>query len=167
MWHNLILNIIHFFSIFPHELATFLLGMVPIGEVRLALPVAILRYRLPVWEAYLLAVAGNIIPAFIIAAGADSFHRWVNKRAARWGKDWADYLADIQKKFSGHYVKYGLWGLLIFIGSSLPGTGAYTGAIAAFVFGIPFKKSWPYILGGVMVSGLITLLLTVGFDKIF
>ena len=167
MWHSIIVGLIHFFSGFPHWLATFLIAMLPVGELRLSLPVAILAYHMPVWQAYLLSVAGSIVPAFVIAAGADSFHAWVKKRAARWGKDWADYLANIQKKFSGHYEKYGLLGLMIFIGSSLPGTGAYTGALAAFVFGIPFKKSWPYLLLGVAISGALTLLVTIGVDKVF
>ena len=73
----------------------------------------------------------------------------------------------VQKKFSGDYEKYGLWGLMIFIGVPIPGTGAWTGALAAFVFGIPFKHSWPFILGGIIISGIITTLLTVGVDKIF
>lgn len=159
--------IIDFFSQFPPELATFLLATTPLGELRLSLPVGILVYKLPVWEVYLLSVVGNTIPAFLIAANAQRFHNWVNKRAARWGKDWADYLASVQKKFEGSHQKYGLWGLAIFIGVPLPGTGAWTGALAAFVFGIPFKKSWPYILLGIAISGVLTLLITVGADKIF
>jgi uncharacterized membrane protein len=143
------------------------MAMTPIGELRLALPVAILGYHLPVWEAYLLAVIGNVIPAFIIAANAGRFHAWVEKRAGRWGKDWADYLASIQKKFTGPYQKHGLWGLVIFIGIPLPFTGAWSGALAVFIFGIPFKKSWPYILLGIMISGFITLLISVGADKVF
>ena len=71
------------------------------------------------------------------------------------------------EKFAGDYAKYGLIGLMIFIGVPIPGTGAWTGALAAFVLGIPFKKAWPYVLGGIMISGILTLLLTVGIDKIF
>ncbi|MEK7213065.1 MAG: small multi-drug export protein [Patescibacteria group bacterium] len=160
-------SIIQFFSQFPPEIATVLMAMTPVGELRLSLPVAVLGYHLPVWEAYLLAVFGNAIPAFIIAAFAGKFHAWVVHRAGRWGKDWADYLASVQKKFTGPYEKYGLWGLAIFIGVPLPMTGAWSGAVAAFIFGIPFKKSWPYILLGIAISGLLTLLLTVGADKIF
>ncbi|OGH95083.1 MAG: hypothetical protein A2538_04055 [Candidatus Magasanikbacteria bacterium RIFOXYD2_FULL_41_14] len=159
--------IISFFSQFPPELATFLLAMTPLGELRLALPVGILAYKLPVWEVYLLAVAGNVVPAFLIAANAKHFHDWVNKRAGSWGKDWADYLAGVQKKFEGPHQKYGLWGLVVFIGIPLPMTGAWSGALTAFIFGIPFKKSWPYILLGIAISGVLTLLITVGADKIF
>ncbi|MDP1709759.1 MAG: small multi-drug export protein [Candidatus Komeilibacteria bacterium] len=160
-------SIIQFFSGWPPELATILMAMTPVGELRLALPVAILGFKMPIWEAYFLAVLGNMIPALAIAAFAGKFHAWVEKRAARWGKDWADYLASVQNKFSGKYQKYGLWGLALFIGVPIPGTGAWTGALAAFIFGIPFKKSWPFILLGIAISGILTLFLTVGADKIF
>lgn len=160
-------SIAQLFSGFPHELATVLMAMTPLGELRLALPVAILGFKLPIWEAYILAVAGNMMPALVIASFAGRFQRWVESRAARWGRDWADYLANVQKKFAGPHRKYGLWGLVVFIGIPLPMTGAWSGALATFIFGIPLKKSWPYMLAGVMLSGIITLLLSVGADKIF
>lgn len=159
--------VVEFFSQFPPELATILMAMTPVGELRLALPVAILAYHLPAWEAFVLSVIGNAIPAMIILCFAGRFHAWVDKEAGHWGKTWHDYLASAQRKFSGDYAKYGLIGLMIFIGVPIPGTGAWTGAIAAFVFGIPIKKSWPYVLGGIIISGIITLLVTVGVDKIF
>lgn len=160
-------TVIHFFSGFPPEIATFLMAMTPVGELRLSIPVGILAYHLHPWEAFILSVAGNSVPALIILCFAGRFHAWVQKKAGAWGKTWHDTLLRAQNKFSGDYAKYGLIGLMIFIGVPLPGTGAYTGAIAAFVFGIPFKKSWPYVLGGIIISGIITLVLTVGVDKIF
>ncbi len=160
-------QLIHFFSQFPHWLATILMAMTPVGELRLAIPVSVLGYNMPVWQAFVLSIFGNSIPAMIILLFAGKFHSWVDKEAGKWGKNWADYLASVQKKFTGDYEKYGLWGLMIFIGVPIPGTGAWTGAVAAFVFGIPFKHSWPYVLGGIIISGIITTVLTVGVDKIF
>ena len=158
---------IQFFSQFPHWLATILMAMTPVGELRLSIPVSVLGYHMPVWQVFVLSVIGNFIPAVIILLFAGRFHRWVEKEAGKWGKNWADYLASVQKKFSGDYEKYGLWGLMIFIGVPLPGTGAWTGALAAFVFGIPFKHSWPFVLGGIIISGIITTIFTVRVDKIF
>ena len=160
-------QLISFFSHFPHWLATMLMAATPVGELRLSIPVSVLGYHMPVWEAFILSVIGNMIPVIFILLFAGRFHKWVEKEAGKWGKNWADYLAHVQKKFTGDYEKYGLIGLMIFIGVPLPGTGAYTGAIAAFVFGIPFKHSWPYVLGGVIMSAIITTILTVGVDKIF
>lgn len=166
MWPNLAQQFLHSCSHAPKELIVFLLGMLPVGEVRVALPMALMRYHMPIFEAYFLSVLGNIIPAILILWGASRFHVWVQKHSGFWGKHWVKYLAKIQNKLA-KYQKYELLGLLIFIASSLPGTGAYTGAIAAFVFGIEFKKSWPYVVGGIMISGVVTLFVTVGLIKIF
>lgn len=160
-------SLIHFFSQFPHWLATILMAMTPVGELRLSIPVSVLGYNMPVWQAFVLSIFGNSIPATIILLFAGRFHHWVDKEAGKWGKNWADYLASVQKKFSGDYEKYGLWGLMIFIGIPIPGTGAWTGATAAFVFGIPFKHAWPFVFGGIVISAIITTLLTVGVDRIF
>lgn len=160
-------SIVHFFSQFPPVLATIFMAMTPVGELRLALPVAVLGYHLPAWQAFLWSVLGNMIPATVILAFAGPFHRWIENKSGFFAGRWVRALARAQHKFEGDFAKYGLIGLMIFIGVPLPGTGAYTGALAAFVFGIPIKKSWPYVFGGVIISGLITLLLTVGVDKIF
>lgn len=160
-------QIIQFFSQFPPELATLLMAMTPVGELRLALPVGVLAYHLPGWEALFWSVLGNMIPVTIILFFADRFHKWVENRSGFLARGWVKTLARAQKKFEGDFAKYGLIGLMIFIGIPLPGTGAYTGALAAFVFGIPIRRSWPYVLGGVIISGVITLLITVGADKIF
>lgn len=167
MYNNMIQALVNFFSNFPPELATLLIAMTPVGELRLALPIAILAYHLPVWEALFWAVLGNMIPVTLILLFSERFHRYVEKKSGWFfGKHWARALARAQEKLAGDYQKYGLIGLMIFIGIPLPLTGAWTGALAAFVFGIPIKKSWPFVLAGVIISGLITIGLTVGVGKI-
>jgi uncharacterized membrane protein len=155
-----------FFTGFPKEIAVFLMSMIPIGELRISIPIAVFAYHMRAWEAFIISVLGNALPTFIILYSAGKFHLWVEKNAGYMGKHWINILAKAQNSFS-KYEKYGLWGLMIFIGSSLPGTGSYTAAFAAFIFGIPFKKSWPYVLAGIAVSGIVTILITVGVDKIF
>ena len=160
-------SIIQFFSQFPPEIATVLMAMTPVGELRLSLPVAVLGYHLPVWEAYLLAVFGNAIPAFIIAAFAGKFHAWVVRRAGRWGKDWADYLASVQKKIYRSLREIRPVGVGYIYRRSASHDGRVVGGGRGFYFWHPVQKSWPYILLGIAISGLLTLLLTVGADKIF
>ncbi len=160
-------TITQFFSAFPPEIATVLMAMTPVGELRLALPVAILVFHFPIWKAVLLSVIGNAVPAMIILFFAKRFHEYIDKKSGILSRGWLKALQRAQNKFSGEYQKYGLIGLLIFIGIPLPITGAWTGALAAFVFGIPFRKAWPYVLGGIFISSILTLLVTVGADKIF
>ncbi|MBI5729125.1 MAG: small multi-drug export protein [Candidatus Magasanikbacteria bacterium] len=160
-------SLILFFSHFPPEIDTFFLAMVPVAEIRLSLPVAIFRYHLPAWEAIVWSVAGNMIPTTLILLFGERFHRWVEKRSGFFfGKAWARHLASIQKSFA-KYEKYGLIGLFLFIAISLPGTGSYTAAIAAFLLGIPVNKSWPYVLAGVVASAMVITSVTVGLDKLF
>lgn len=159
--------VIDFFSGFPPQLATFFLAMTPVGELRLALPIALVVYKLPLWEAMLWSIVGNMLPVIIILYFSDLFHIWIQKKSGYFSKKWINGLARAQAKFSGDFAKYGLIGLMIFIGIPLPGTGAFTGALAAFVFGIPFKKSWPFVFGGVIFSAIITAAITIGLGKLF
>ena len=159
--------LVNFFAGFPPQLATFFMAMTPVGELRLALPVALLVYKLPLFEAMFWSIFGNMVPAILVLYFSDSFHRWIQKQSGYFAKKWVNKLADVQVKFSGDYSKYGLIGLMLFISIPLPGSGAFTGALAAFVFGIPFKKSWPYVFGGVVIASIITAIITLSLGKIF
>lgn len=160
-------SLVNFFSGFPPEIATFFLAMTPVAEIRLSLPVAIFRFHLPAWEAIVWSVAGNMIPTTVILLFGGRFHRWVEKNSGFFfGKAWARHLAGIQKNFI-KYEKYGLAGLFLFIAISLPGTGSYTAAIAAFLLGIPVGKSWPYVFAGVVASALVVASVAVGLDRLF
>ena len=77
------------------------------------------------------------------------------------GKTWIKKLAQAQASFK-KFEKYGLIGLSIFIISPLPGSGIFTGAMLAFLLGIPFKHSWPYITVAVAGSAIVTLLIAMG-----
>lgn len=159
--------IISAFSTFPPELATFLIAMTPVLEQRVALPLSILVFKLPVWEALLLTLAGNLLPITALLYFADNFHRWVNKHSGTFfGKAWLKSLRQTQEKFA-RYEKYGLLGLAIFIALPIPGSGIFTGAMIAFLMGVPFKRSVPYIWAAVVGSSLVTMFISVGVDKIF
>ena len=155
------------FSAFPHEVAVFLVAMTPVLEQRAGIPLAILIYKMPIWKAYWLVMAGNIGPVLLLLYFADSFHVWVSQNFGTFfGRTWLKKLKSAQDAFA-HYEKYGLIGLALFVASPIPGSGIFTGAMIAFLMGIPFKRSCPYLVGAVLGSGLVTLLVVVGIDKIF
>lgn len=160
-------NFIHLFSYFSPEVATFLMAMTPVGELRLSIPIGILAYKLPIWKVFILSVIGNSIPPLVILIFAGKFHEWVHKRSGFFSAKWIKALNRAQEKFSSDYKKYGLIGLMIFVGIPIPWTGAYTGALAAFVFGIPLKSAWPYFLAGISIAATITTLITIATGKIF
>jgi len=76
------------------------------------------------------------------------------------GKMFSKKLKQAEKAFSGKYSKYGALGLIIFVGIPLPLTGSWTGSLAAFIFNIPFRKSWPLILAGVCMAATLVTLIT-------
>ncbi|MBP9019859.1 MAG: small multi-drug export protein, partial [Bacteroidales bacterium] len=63
--------------------------------------------------------------------------------------------------------KYGFWGLMIFVAIPLPGTGAYSGSIAALILGMNKVKAFISISLGVIIAGIIVALLTTGAVKLF
>lgn|SRR3989344_2216530 len=157
---------VNFFGQFPPELAVLLISMTPLLEQRVALPLAIIVYQMPVIKAFALTFVGNIIPVLLVLYQADRFHAWVQRNAHTfWGQRWLRKLNKAQKSFA-KYEKYGLMGLTLFVIAPIPGSGIFTGAMLAFLMGIPFRRSWPYITLAVAGSAVVTLLISVGVDKI-
>lgn len=142
-----------FFETMTHELLmTFLVAMAPVIELRGAIPAGIAS-GLPPALACIAAVAGNLVPApFIILLG---------RRVVNWLRGtrflgpkivWLERRAHLK----GRLVrKYRLAGLVILVGIPLPGTGAWTGALAAAFLDMPLRKALPSIILGVLTAGLI------------
>ena len=133
---------------FKHCVIVFLVSMVPLIELRGAIPYGVV-YDLPLWLTYIIAIAGNILPVPIIYLFA--------RRVLLWGKD---------KKLIGRFFTFCLekgekagrglyWALLLFVGIPLPGTGAWTGTLAASLLDMDFKKSVLACMGGVLLAGII------------
>ena len=70
-------------------------------------------------------------------------------------------------KFTGKYQRWGELALVIFVAIPLPMTGAWTGSVAAFIFGIPKKRSLTLISLGIMIAGVIVTLATLGIISVF
>lgn len=146
----------------PAELATIMLAALPLGELRGALPVALLVYRLPVWEAFVLSVIGNMIPVYFLMLFFDHFSGYLMRRSAT-ARRFFDWLfARTRRRLDGQVRRYGYWALAIFVAIPLPATGAWSGALAAFVFGLSRKWSFLAILVGVVGAGFIVLAVTLG-----
>jgi len=155
----MVINIINFFAGINHYWSIFFLSMIPVTELRASIPIGIEVYNLPVWKVWLVAVAGDFLPALFLLWVMPQLHDFLIKSKV-FGKMFSKRLAIAEKAFSGKYAKYGVLGLIIFIGIPLPFTGSWTGSLAAFIFNIPFKKSWPLILAGVCLAATIVTLIT-------
>ncbi len=139
---------------FSSELSVFLIAMTPIGELRAAIPLALEVYKLPLMSAVFWSVLGNLVPPTFILLIIPKLHDWLVEKKIL-GRIFTHFLERAEKKFKGNFARWGLLGLVIFVGIPLPITGAWTGSLAAFVFNIPFKKSWPAIFGGILLAALI------------
>ncbi len=139
-----------------HYIITFLISMVPLVELRGALPYA-LAMGIPTGQAYALCIIGNMLPVPIIFFFA--------RKVLEWGKD---------KKVIGKFFTWCLekghsggeklkakagkglyFALFLFVGIPLPGTGAWTGTLAASILDMDFKKSVLAVIAGVLLAGII------------
>lgn len=151
------------FGNFPKEAATALIAMIPIAELRVALPVALLVYKMPLLSAMFWSVLGNMLPIFFITYLLKPVADFLVKH---WGPakrffDW--WFSRVRRKFEGGSLKYGInLALVIFVAIPLPLTGAWSGAVAAFLFGIPPRRALILITFGVIIAGIIVGSLTSG-----
>lgn len=139
-----------------HYLLVFLISMVPLIELRGAIPYAVL-WGVPLYVAFPLAIIGNMIPVpliyffarKILVWGSDKpvigkFFRFCLEKGEKGGKK-------LQEKAGrGLFVA-----LLLFVGIPLPGTGAWTGTLAASLLDMDFKSSILASMGGVLLAGII------------
>ncbi|MBC8205913.1 MAG: small multi-drug export protein [Kiritimatiellales bacterium] len=129
------------------------ISTLPIVELRGAVPVGVNVFRMPWWQVYLIAVAGNMIPIPFILLLLGPLSRFCMR--FKIGKKFFDWLFARTRKKSASIEKYEALGLTIFVAIPLPVTGGWTGAMVAFLMGIPFWKAMLYILLGVMIAGAI------------
>ena len=148
-------------------LIVFLVSMVPLIELRGAIPYAV-GFKLPLLPSYLVAIIGNILPVPFIYLFARKILNW-GKNKKLIGKFCLFCLNKGEK--AGEKLKAktgkGLYiALLLFVGIPLPGTGAWTGTLAASILDMDFKKSVIHVTLGILLASIIMLLLSLGIFKI-
>lgn len=141
-------------------LKTFLLAMTPIGELRVALPVAITLYNINWVWAFFISVLGNLVPIVFLLLFLEPVSRWLSDNSKFFQRFFIWLFERTRKKSSPGIKKYGEIALISFVAIPLPLTGAWTGTVVAFLFGIPFKKAFLLIASGVVIAGGIVLALT-------
>jgi len=149
------------------QLATFLTAMTPVGELRAAIPLALTVHGMGVLESYVWSVVGNMVPVIFLLAALEKVSSFLIQKSPR-ARAFFNWLFErTRRKFKGHYEAWGELTLILFVAVPLPMTGAWTGSIAAYLFGIPSKRAFLLILAGVMISGIIVTILTAGASGLF
>ena len=140
-------------------LYVFLISMLPIIELRGAIPVGT-ALGLPWLTNYMLCVIGNMLPVPVILIFIERClqlmkHFDLTKRFALFLEEKAD-------KHKDKVTKYATWGLLLFVAIPLPGTGAWTGSLIAALIKMNMRKALFSVLGGVLIAGVIITLISYG-----
>ena len=136
----------------------FLIAMVPLIEIRGAIPYAVI-WGLPLVPSIIVAIIGNMVPVPIIFLFARKVLEWGKDKPVI-GKFFTWCLEKGEKGGRKLEAKAGrglYWALFLFVGIPLPGTGAWTGMLAASILNMDFKKSTLAALGGVLLAGAIML----------
>ncbi len=144
--------------------ATFIISMLPIVELRGGIPYGV-GFGLNPWTAYIVAVLGNLLPVPFILLFMDVVFSVLKKMGGVFERFalWLERKAyNNQEKIE----KYKVFGLMLFVAIPLPGTGAWTGAMAASVLGISKKKAVISIAAGVILAGFIVTAVSYGFKSI-
>lgn len=152
---------------FKKYLIIFFISMVPLIELRGAIPYAT-AFKLPLIQSYIISIIGNMLPVPFIYLFA--------RKILEWGKD---------KKIIGKFFTFcitkgekggkklqekagkGLFvALMLFVGIPLPGTGAWTGTLAASLLDMDFKSSVIAVMLGVIIAGVIMLAISCGLFSV-
>ena len=141
------------------ELVVVVIAALPIVELRGAVPVGILFFCMPWWQAVLWAVIGNIAPIIVVLLLLERIVAWLSHIPLF--RRFFEWLFARARSKSESIQKYEFWGLATFVGIPLPGTGAWTGAVAAEVLGLSYWKSLLSIFVGVLMAATVVTFLSV------
>ncbi|MBQ9048962.1 MAG: small multi-drug export protein [Solobacterium sp.] len=140
------------------ELSVFIVSMLPLIELRGGIIVARLL-AMPMWKAIIICIIGNIVPIPFILLLIKKILHWM---ADHHMSGIANWLLKKAEKNRPQIEKYGFWGLALFVGIPLPGTGAWTGSLVASVFDMDLKQASLSILIGIAIATVIMTTLSYG-----
>ena len=149
-----------FNTYFGKIVMTFLISMVPVIELRGAIPIGV-GAGLNLWLAIAVSIVGNLVPVPFIIIFIKKIFAWMRTKSEKLN----GLVTRLEKRAeskSATVQKYAFWGLFILVAIPLPGTGAWTGALVAAMLEMPLKKAFPAIMLGVLGAGAIVAFVTYG-----
>ena len=148
------------------ELCVFFCSMIPIIELRGAIPLGA-ALGLPIWQSYLLSVVGNMLPVPIILLFVKKVLSFMSRCRVKFFNKVANYVYEKAEKNRARIEKYSFWGVALFVGIPLPMTGAWTGSLVAAMLDMKFWKAMLSALVGVLFAGVVMTLISHGIAAIF
>ncbi len=145
----------------PPWLVVLLISMLPFIELRGSIPAGILVFHMDPMTVFIISIIGNLIPVPFILILFENVERWLRKYP-RWAGLMDRIFEKTSKKASKKVEEYEALALILFVAIPLPGTGAWTGSLIAYLFGLDIKKSFFYIVIGVLIAGMVVTILSTG-----
>jgi uncharacterized membrane protein len=142
-----------------HVLAVLAIAASPISELRGAIPVAITTFHFPWYYAFVLAIIGNLLPVPFILLLLDSAARLLSR--VRFFDRILKWLFERTRRRGKIIERHERIGLALFVAIPLPFTGAWTGSVAAVLFGLRFRHAFVSIFIGIIIAGIIVTCITV------
>ena len=143
---------------FSKELVVLVISALPVLELRGALPVAINLFHFPWYYALLLAIIGNLAPVPFLLLFFNTFSRLLSKIGIF--EKMLHWLFERTRRRGKIINRYERIGLVLFVAIPLPVTGAWTGSLAAVLFGLKFKHAFLSIFIGIFIAGIIVTCLS-------
>ncbi len=134
------------------EFTVLFTAMLPVIELRGAIPVGISLGMSPV-HAFIVSFLGSMIPVPFILFTIRPIFNWMKR--TKLFRETINRVTEKSLNKSGKIQKYGVWGLLLFVAIPLPGTGVWSGSLAAALLNLRFKWAFPAILVGNLIAGLL------------
>ncbi|OGB74383.1 hypothetical protein A2V68_00285 [candidate division Kazan bacterium RBG_13_50_9] len=142
-------------------------AMLPLAELRGAIPLGIGLYHLHPAAVFVVAILGNVVPVVAILVLLNPMTRWLRRANAKLDRFFTWLFAHTYRRHSAKFDRWGSLALMLFVAIPLPATGGWTGAFLAYLFGIKFKYALLNIVGGIIIAGVIVTLITLGGVWVF
>ena len=147
----------NFIGIIPNEILIMAISMIPVIELRGAIPVAF-AMGMEWWKALILCVIGNLVPVPVVVVYMRPLFNFFRK--SRFFVGIIEWLEKRTMKKADTVLKYSAIALFAFVAVPLPGTGAWTGAMIAAILGMRLKHAMPAITLGVLTAGVLMSMLS-------
>ena len=152
-------------TLFGKLITTFVMSMVPVIELRGAIPFGVAQ-GLGLWQAIAVSIVGNLLPVPFIILFIRRIFAWLRRISPKLNT----LVTKLEKRAEGKsekVLKYAFWGLFLLVAIPLPGTGAWTGSLVAAMLDMRLKKAFPAIALGVVAAGVIVSVITYGVTAVF
>jgi len=145
----------------PKELVVLIISALPIVE-RTGAPIAVAKYHMPIWEAFVFAGVGMALPILPILLLLGPVSGWLEKHSHIMARILGWIFEHTRRKHSEKIDRYGALGLFLFVAVPLPLTGSWTGALLAYLFDIDLKYALPSLFIGALAAAFLASLATAG-----